>query len=163
MNLVDYTSFDDIRAALGVAELELKDTTLSLSLYGNNLASEFDQIDPTLTTVFVALPAAGSQTAEEKSFALYVQLFATYAVAKQLTVSLPLFSPKEIGDGKATMTRYAVDPYKATINGINVQYESFKSKLAAAFDAVSLVTADVVAPRPYMTVVSPSSDPVTGT
>lgn len=163
MQLVDFTSYDDIRAALGVAKAELEDTTLSLVLYANNLASEFDQVDPTLVDVYTALPAVNAQTAAEKSFARYVNLFATYAVARQLTISLPLFSPKEIGDGKATMTRYALDPYKQTVLGVLGQYDTFRALLITAFKALGTGSTAVAVPtRPYFMGVASGSDPVTG-
>lgn len=163
MALVDFTSFNDIRAALGVAEAEIGDSTLSLALYENNLTSEFAVISSTLVTAFTDLPAADTRSAEQTSFAMYVQLFATYAVARQLTVSLPLFSPKEIGDGKATMTRYALDPYKATVQGVNEQYEKFKTLLIAAFETLNPVTETVVPVLSYFGVASPTTDPITGT
>lgn len=163
MQLVDFTSFDDIRAALGVASAELKDSTLSLGLYSNNLESEFAQIGSTLATDFSALPVEASRTDLQKTFARYVQLFATYVVAKQLTPSLPLFSPKEIGDGKATMTRYTLDPYKVTIQGVNAQYETYKALLITAFAGLTASAATALPTRPYFLGVPSSSDPVLGT
>ena len=40
MALLTYTTYDDIRAALGVSSDEIEDATLSLSLYELNLTSD---------------------------------------------------------------------------------------------------------------------------
>lgn len=99
----------------------------------------------------------------ELRFKQATSLFATYAVAKQLTVSLPLFSPKEIGDGKAHMTRYAQDPYKATIDAVLSEYEKTRNRLVAAYNAVKLTTTEAPTLRTYFSSVLSGSDPVTGT
>lgn len=165
MALTDFTSFDDIRAALGVSTDELEDATLSLSLYELNLVSELDDVGVDLIEDFMTLQAIdpSTWTSVQKRFDQFTRLFTTYAVAKQLTVSLPLFSPKEISDGKASVTRFALDPYRETIKMIREQYGAFKQKLESAY-AASQSTAYVDAtPRVYFLGVASGSDPVTGT
>lgn len=163
MALVDFTSYDDIRAALGVSSDELEDATLSLPLYEFNLTAAFEDVSLTLADSFAALPVdPGTWAAEQKRFNQAVRMFATYAVAKHLTISLPLFSPKEISDGKAHTTRYAVDPYKATILGVLEQFETTKTRLIAALAALSATTATTAATRTWSLAVAPGRDPVTG-
>lgn len=164
MALADFTSHDEIRAALGVSEEELEDATLSLPLYEFSLTAAFEEVSLTLVTSFKALPAVPSTwTAEQVRFNSAVRMFATYAVARHLTISLPLFSPKEISDGKAHTTRYAVDPYKATIKAILGEYETTKARLTSALAALTSSTTSVAPTRPWMLAVRPAVDPVTGT
>lgn len=164
MTIASYTTFDDVRAALGVSADEITDATLSLDLYTFNLVSELESISINLPTDFAALPVPpATLTAVQTRFAQAVSLFSTYAVAKQGTISLPMFSPKEQTDGKAGLVRFAQDPYKATIQRILQQYEVFKLKLEAAYAATLSTDAPAAIARPYFVVSSPSSDPVLGT
>lgn len=162
MALVDYTSFDDVRAALGVSEEEISDATLSLDLYAFNLESELQEVDALLTSDYGSLPDSASRTEAQTRFAQLVCLFATYAVAKQATISLPMFGPKEQTDGKAGVSRFAQDPYKVTSARILAQYETFRSKLEEAYEAIRPEAAATVTPRPYFSAVSATYDPVTG-
>lgn len=161
MPLSSYTSFDDIRAALGVSEDEIEDGTLLLPLYENKLLSEFEDISPSLAEDFLLLPSSG-RTAIQDKFARNVQMFATYAVAKHLTISLPLFSPKDISDSKALQSRYASSPYKDTIAGIFEEYGSLKSRLDSVYSVIKSTTVTVFRPRVYFAVSSLQPDPVTG-
>lgn len=163
MALVDFTSHDDIRAALGVSEDEIEDATISLPLYENNLAVELDEIDLDLATDHATVKALVTKTDAQNRFLRAAQLFATYAVAKQLTASLPLFSPKEISDGKASMVRFAQNPYKDTIAEVLRQYQANRVRLEKAYADINATTAAPTTVLPYLTVSSPDSDPVTGT
>lgn len=165
MAISDFISFDDVRAALGVSEDEIKDTTLSLDLYEYNLVSELESIDLTLISVYETQKesAPSTWTTEQTRFYQAVKLFSAYAVAKQATVSLPMFSPKEQTDGKAGVVRFALDPYKATIAAILKQYDAFREKLIKAFSDLNSNDTPVATMRPYIVVASPVSDPVTGT
>jgi len=165
MRLVEFTSYDDIRAALGVSSDEITDATLSLPLYEFNLASEFKQISLTLIADYEIQRETDHSTWSDVQQELHeaVYLFATYAVAKQLTASLPLFSAKEIGDGKASLVRYAQNPYRDTITKVEQAYDTFRSKLVAAYNAVQALTAPPMVVRSYLSVITPARDPVTGT
>jgi hypothetical protein len=161
--LLTYTTYDDIRAALGVSSDEIEDATLSLSLYELNLTSEFEDIGLTLESDYATVAALSSRTAVQDRFLQATRLFATYAVAYQAATSLPLFSPKDISDGKATVSRYADSPYKEVVKRIEQLYGKYKARLEAAFAANGAVSAPSITPRPYFTVSVPDSDPVTGT
>lgn len=165
MTITDFTSFDDIRAALGVSQDEIKDATLSLDLYEFGLITELDSISLLLINDYSALKGtpAASWTPVQKRFHQSLSLFASYAVAKQATIALPLFAPKEQSDGKATLGRFAVDPYKAVIARILAQYETTKAALQAAYAATTATATSASLIRPYLAVSNPSSDPVTGT
>ena len=162
MAVTDFTSYNDIRAALGVSADEIEDTTLSLPLYEYDLTSELEAVSLGLITDFKAL-TGDPLTEPERRLKESVILFATYSVAAHLTVSLPLFSPKEIGDGKAHITRYATNPYRDTIDAVNAKLESHKARVVAVYAAFKVTTAAPTTFRTYITAVAPGSDPVTGT
>jgi hypothetical protein len=161
MPLVDFTSHDAIRAALGVSKDEIEDATISLPLYEDNLAAELDEIDLALATEFATVKALASPTDVQTRFLRSARLFATYVVAKHLTSALPMFAPKEITDGKSSLSRF-VNPYKDTIDEVNRQYEVNRTRLEDAYAGLSSGTAPTVAPMPYLTVSAPAFDPVTG-
>jgi hypothetical protein len=164
--LVDYTSNDDIRAALGVSDDELDDATLSLSVYEYQLIAELEEADPSVDLIAaygtVAAVVLGSRTHAQQRFYQSLRQFATYSVAKHLTSSLPLFSPKEQGEGKATLSRYSADPYKETTKQVLALHEKAKQRALAAYKTMSSVTANAVAVQFYAGSVSPGYDPVTG-
>jgi hypothetical protein len=165
MAVLDFTSYEDIRAALGVSVDEIEDTTISLDLYDQNLTVEFESISLTLIDDYTALSESGPSgwTAAEKRFIRFTNLFATYAVAHHLTDSLPMFSPKEVTDGKAAQVRFALDPFKATIASVTRRYDQYRANLVEAYEAIQAGSAAAVTVRPYFVVSTPSSDPVTGT
>lgn len=164
MALVDFVGFDDIRAALGVSSDELQNATLSLDLYEYNLVSELEAIDIPLASVYMALKGSAPSTWDDlqKRFYQAVRVFSAYAVAKQATVSLPMFGPKEKTDGKASVVRFALDPYKATIDAVLAQYEAARLRLIAAYAGLNATDAPPASTRPYLVVASPTYDPVTG-
>lgn len=163
MALVDFTDYDDIRAALGVSEEELEDHTISLPLYEINLKAEIRRADATALAAFSDLPPdPDNYTDDQRTFAESMRFFATYAVAKHLTSTLPLFSPKEISDGKSHLTRYAQNPYKDTIDAVLGLYEQSKQDMLASLVAITAVSAPVATIRTIIKAARPNFDPVTG-
>lgn len=164
MSMIDYISFDDVRAALGVSSDEITDTTLSLDLYAFNLVSELEGISLTLMTDYATQKETTPDTwsAIQTRFHQAVRMFSAYAVAKQATVSLPMFAPKEQTDGKASLVRFAQDPYKATIAQVSQQYDVTKARLEAAYGAINSAGTPVASTRPYFVVSTPTYDPVLG-
>lgn len=162
MSITVFTSYADIRAALGVGIAEIPDAVISLPLYENNLGVELDKLSLTLEADFVTTTALAVKTTNQTRFLRSVQLFATYAVARQLTGALPLFSPKEIHDGKASMVRYASSPYEMTVNAVKEGFEAYKAVVVAAYALVNTATSADTTLRPYLSVVTASYDPVIG-
>lgn len=163
MALIDYTTYDDIRACLGVTDEEIEDSTLALGLYEMNLQAELEDISYDLAGDYATVAALGSRSAVEERFYQTTRLFAAYAVAKQLCTSLPLFSPKTITDGKAAVMRHADSPYKAVIAEVGTQYERFRLRLDKAYADYKVTSVPAQALRPFLSAASPASDPVTGT
>lgn len=159
--LTDLTSYDDVRAALGVTIDELSDSTIALPLYENSLAGDLDSISEDLADRFMAAKAASPQTKAEQKLVRCTQVFATYSVARELLSGLPMFAFKEVSDGKAADTRFAQDPYKATSAAVETKYESARAALEAAWASLNSTTAATTL-RVFMAVAPRSTDPVTG-
>ena len=159
--LTAYTTYHDIRAALGVSDEELDDGTLSLQLYEDHLLADLGEISFNLAGFFATVLAKPTPTDEETRFLSYVRLFSTYSVAKTLTTTLPLFAPRSIEDGKARVQRFD-SPYKDTIAAVGREYEKWKNRLQQAFMALG-EGSTTRTQRSWLSVVSPGSDPVTGT
>lgn len=170
MALTDFTTFEDIRAALGVSSDELEDDTLNLSLYEFNLKDDLTEVgeeavpNSDLITDFRTADAKspGTRTAAETRLVEATRLFSTYVVARQCTSALPLFSPKEQSDGKASLVRYASNPYEHTVREVKALYDKYRGRLITAYTKLKSVTSPTLTARSYFSVVSPTTDPVTG-
>lgn len=164
MTLEDYISFDDVRAALGVSDDEIEDTTLSLDLYAFNLVAELEGISLTLPADYAAQKETSPSTWSDiqNRFHQSVRVFSAYAVAKQALTALPLFAPKEQTDGKAGVVRFAQNPYKDTITGVLVSYDQARLRLVTAYGAITSLI-PIAVTRPYLHVAVPQRDPVLGT
>ena len=163
MAITSYTSYDDIRAALGVSSDEIDDATLSLQVYEFNLIAELEDISLDLPGDYATVAAANNRDEDSERLYQSVQMFSTYAVALQLTSSLPLFSPKDITDGKAGFSRYSDSPYKEVVKDVKRMYERFKGRVTSVYADFNSSDAPIAVPRVLMVAVSPASDPVTGT
>ena len=159
--LTDYTAYADIRAALGISDEDLDDATLALPLYGDYLTQELEDISLTLPETYSTIKANGTPSPAELRFLKTCNLFATFAVAKQLTAALPLFAAKQVTDGKAAVQRFDT-PYRDTIKNVLEQYDKQRTRLIASLDSIGRSTKAAVTPV-YFAAVSPAYDPVTGT
>ena len=161
--LTEFGTYNDYRAVLGVDSDELEDTTLALELYSSFLEMELAEVSEDVPAEYVTVKAIAelSRTTEQAVFYAATRLFALYAVANQLGTSLPLFSPKDITDGKASISRYADSPYRDTLKNVTKNYDRLKNKLAAAYSTLSS-SSNTVPVRNYFAVSSPTYDPVVG-
>ena len=165
----DYTTYNEVRAALGVSDEEVGDGVLELPMYGNHLAMEFGDLATTLslatdveeTYATLRAVALNTLTKPQKRVLASLSLFATYAVARHLGTSLAMMAPKSLGDGKALMSRFSDSPYKSTLTNVEQQYEKAKASLGAALAALSSTTATTLVTT-FMGVSSPAVDQVTG-
>ena len=161
MLITAFTAYSDIREALGVEDDELADETLSAKLYEDALMADLDDVSLDLVTTFQTVNALATPTEAQERFLRYARLFSTYSVARQLLSSLPMFSMKSVEDGKARMERFA-EAYRDTIKTVNGEYDKYKNRLSQALASVS-ITGTATVSRSYMSVVTPVSDPITGT
>lgn len=137
MSLTTYCEFDEVRSALGVNDLELKDSVLALPVYEMGLVRELNKVSTSLTAAFSAVSAksVGSRTEAEGGLYDAVHVFSVYAVARQVGVSLSVFAPKDVGDGKATISRFSGEPFKVTMDGVNEYYQIAKDAVRQALEA----------------------------
>lgn len=160
MALSPFTTYADVRAACGVTEEEVPDSVLGLQLYELTLRRDLRAVSSTLVTDFSVWAADGATDAQ-RAAASSASLFATYSVARTLSVGLPLAAPKDIGDGKATLARFADAPYRAVIERVQAEYEKALSELRSAIEALS-GSATSVSYSSGFRVSSPSFDPAVG-
>lgn len=160
--LTNYTSYDEIRAILGVSQLELEDATLALGLYERLLEEDLIATNDGLIAQYdtVAAIAEGSRTPTQQKYYDVIQLFSAYSTARHLLSSLQYFAANQITDGRAAEQRVA-DPYSATRENVERSYGTLKARALATYGALgnSITTA---ATRVYAEVATLGTDPVTG-
>lgn len=163
MPLTDYTTYAEVRAALGTNVEEIDDPTLALPMYERGLVADLEDIKSALPGDYTTVAAIdeGARTVAQQAFYTAVQLFAPYSVAAQLASSLPLFSPKQVSDGKAGFSRYADSPYKTAIENAKKLFDRYRARLADKYAAMQSTT-DTLGLRPFFSTVSPTVDPVVG-
>lgn len=159
--LTAYTSYDEVRAVLGVSSDDLEDATIALPIYANDLEDEMEEIDPDLPATFATVSGLSVHTVAQARFLRACNGFATYAVARKLTGSMSMFAAKQVTDSKAGLTRFD-NPLQIVLQTIQREYERAKTRLGQAVAALSSSTRDV-APRPYLSAATPGYDPVTNT
>jgi hypothetical protein len=163
MAINDYTTFADIRAVIGVNDIELPNAVLELDVYSLNLTAEIEDVDITIPAKFVEVGNVieTTRSAAQRRFYDSCRTFATYAVAKQLSSSLPMFGPKDVSDSKTSITRFSDSPYKETAKKIESAYDLNKSRLVKAFGDVISETRSLPT-RTMLVISSPTTDRVTG-
>ena len=162
--ITTYTSFDEVRAVLGVSDDELDDTTLGLGVYASALNIAMSEVNDDFATYLTGLKATSSRNAREELFVDYSALFCAYSVASHLCSALPMFGLKDVGDSKATASRFALDPYKATIADVRGRLDVYKNKVIELYNELNPMDA-TSSPSISFTVMgksTPTSDPVTG-
>ena len=166
MALTAYCELDEVRAALGVNDLEIADSVLNLPVYEIGLVRELNKISTSLPAAFSTASNISEEIRPDPAQALVdaVRLFSVYAVARQVGVSLGVVAPKDIGDGKATVSRFSDSPYRDTLDRIEKMYLAVRSSLADALSTYAGSTASVAPTTPFtfFKAVSRGVDPVTG-
>jgi hypothetical protein len=161
--ITEYTTFNDVRAALGVGDKEITDATLGLELWSTQLDEFFYAVSPSLLTTYQALdPEPESRTSDENRFVGLLKLTATYAVAASLLDSAELFGFLKVGDGRAATER-TPDAYKKLRENILASLARIKALLLAVLGLLDPLLAPPAAVGFLPLIVSrPSADPVTG-
>lgn len=166
--LTDYTSYDTVRALLGVGRFEVTDTTLGLAIYENQFLLDLEGLDGGVGAArteyarIAAISPPSTRTSTEARYFMLVGMFAGYAVAKELLTTAPMFAPKTISDGKADKTRFD-DPFLAQREGVLSGYADLRSRIATML--LTLVPAAAVTAVPGRVFISSTGtapDPVTG-
>lgn len=158
MPITAYTTYDDVRAVLGVSSKDLADATLALHWYSDALDEALDEVSPNLAQAFADASAATTPSAEQVRLIRSVRTFAATVVAKTATTAVRMFAPQHITDGKAAMSRFT-DPIKELVKDIDAKYLDAREKVVAALAGT---TPAVTVARQWFSAVSPADDPVTG-
>lgn len=161
MNLIDFTTYDEVRAVLGVSEEELADTTLALPLYLQQLQLSLESVYPPLESMYTAISAIDpiSRTVQEQKLFDIVQVFSGYATSKSLLVGAPLFAPRRITDGRAEVER-VTDPFANLRDEIEQTLNALRQRLIAALEALDIVFNPAVG-RVYFGAAPLSRNPIT--
>ena len=165
MALTQYCEFDEVRAALGVNNLELPDTVLSLPIYEMGLSRELAKISASLPAAFSTASDSSpeARTSEQQALFDSVRLFSAYAVAKQVGVSLAAMVPKDVSDGKASVSRFSDAPYRDVLARVEAMYAGCRADVAAAYDDLAGATrTSSTTPAAIFRGARRTYDPVTG-
>lgn len=164
MQLTSFTTYNDIRAILGLTAEELPDADLELETYLFDLERGLSEVGDNLLTDYEAsLTAYTANTSTAQQSALYkaTRLYSAIHVSLKIAYSLPMRAEKSVTDGKAAVFRFSDTPVEQMIEGLRglaaTASTNLKSKYASFLGATSVNTLPS-----FMAVVSPSTDPVTG-
>lgn len=167
MSLTTYCELSEVRSALGVNDIELSDSVLELPVYEMGLIRELTRLSTSLNAAFLTIyrKASETRTSEEAQLHDSVRLFSVYAVAKQVGVSLANFAPKDVGDGKATVSRYSGEPFERVLARIDDYYTSLRGELRTLYEGFSDSSSTAAAstkPGTFFVASRRSYDPVMG-
>jgi len=163
--ITDYTTYADIRAVLGVDETELEDTTIGLQTYENTLTLALSATSGVLAPStqsrnlaeqYTYIDGLTSPTDDETKMKLTIEMFACYTVAAGLASSLSMFAPKTQSEGKALLTRFSGQNTYLTVQ------KNIWSILGQIKSDFSDLFGETVEDIPYVRVVEPATDLVTG-
>lgn len=169
MPITTYTSYDAIRAILGVSPKEIKDETLATDLFVQQFLLEMSDVDGGVGAVMaqyttVAGAAANTRTADQQRLYDVVRMLAAYSVGRQLLTSgASLAVPQVITDGKASLTRFDTENFDKVRDGVVAAYGQLLRRLKAVL-LVLVPTAQVPTSvtRTFITSTGLGTDPVTG-
>lgn len=161
MSLFTYTTYDEVRAVLGVSDEELADVTLELPLYEQQLVLELESVYDSLPSMYIAIRSLDptSRTTKEQKLFDIVQVFSAYATGKILLVSAPRFAPKRITDGRAEVERVA-DSFANLRDDLEQTLIALRSRLLVALGALNVVLTPAVS-RVYFGAAGLSINPIT--
>lgn len=157
--LTAFTTYDSVRAVIGVSDEELEDATLAEVIYYVQLSEKLLSLSSTMETDFLTLP--GSPSAAQIRFGNLVKTYSAYFIASLLLGALPMFAPKAVKDSQEGFTRID-DPYKNIGIDVNFALGQLQTLLEAAYAVVLGVGAKTVTPRVMQVSTGLAVDPVTG-
>jgi hypothetical protein len=162
MALLDYTTYDDIRAILGVSSTELPDKVLALNTYAFQGELALTDVYSDLPTLFATVKASIAPTTTEATLENVVTLFYGYSIAKVLLVALPLFAVQSLGDGRANFTRHS-DIFADVRDGVDAALTALRKRLVDLINTLLPGTVTVSATvTTHMLATGLAVDPVTG-
>jgi len=160
--LINYTTYDSVRAVLGMSSRELPDTVLADEVYSLALHAE-------LTAVGHAVSSAANLVQDysnlipplssvDQNFYSAVRLFSAHAVAFKALSALPELSPIYISDSKAALKK----DLSMVVDRVVGEFTKYRRALIVAYASYLGLPAPPVFQPSLMKVSSPDFDPVTG-
>ncbi len=137
MALTPYCTPDEVRAALGVNDIELPDRMLNLPVYELGLTRELRQVGLSLPAAFSTASQAEPRTDEQQALVEATREWAVYCVARQVGTSLAMLAPKDVTDDKASIGRFAGDSIKDTLARVEGLYQTTRGALVVALAAAT--------------------------
>lgn len=159
MELADFTTYDEVRAMLGVSDEDISNTTLALPVYLLSLQLDLETEYEDLVSTYLAYKAFPTPTANEQKLVNLVQVFSAYATSKSLLASSTLFAPKQITDGRASLTRF--DATSDLRDDIDKALVAIRRRLKLLLITLGLLPAEVSTNRNYFGVAGLAVDPIT--
>lgn len=162
MALTDYTTYDEVRAVLGVAEEELEDEVLALPLYATELEESIYALAPGLPAAYVAIKAEPLPTPDQARFLRLMSVWASYTVGVHLLGALSMFAPKTIESDKDKQERVQ-DPYLWLRGQLPAAAGTYASRILALY-LILFPGAPVPIATAQINVVNAglATDPITG-
>lgn len=160
LTITTYTTYDSIRAVLGLSVRELSDATLGEEIYAYTLEVDLLQLGADILTDYAT--AAGESTAASEAFVRTLRIFAAQSVGYKCAEALPQLSKKGITDGKAGIYRDDNSPYKVTMTNLKAAFESARLNLQEAYGDYSGAGFTAPTPVSLMGTSGLAIDPVTG-
>ena len=156
-----YTTYDEVRAVLGVSDEELEDATLSLPFYAQQLELELESVYESLPSTYSTIQAMAPniRTPQEQKLFDIVQVYSAYATGKILLVSAPRFAPRRISDGRAEVER-VTDPFATLRDDLEQALISLRARLIKALAALNIEITPAVG-RVYFGAAGLSINPIT--
>lgn len=164
MALTQYCELDEVRAALGVNETELTDAVLNLPIYQIGLVRELAKISASLPAAFLEVSALPESTRTEVQAVLFdaARMFSVYTCAKQVGASLGSLVPKDVSDGKASLSRFSDSPYRDTLKRVEEILQTSRADLVEAYARYTGTNRVKAAPAVVFRASGRGYDPVTG-
>lgn len=139
--LSPFTTPADVRALLGVNDIEVADVTLGLPVFEMGLRHELRKVsaDFDVIALFTAAndKAIADRTPEEASFHEATQYFSSLAAAAQVGISLALAAPKRLTDDKSGVERFSGTPYTDVLDRIDANLLGAKAALLLALASLT--------------------------
>ncbi len=163
LSLLDYTSYDEIRAILALTDEELADGVLALPIFVTELVEDLYAVDPGINDLYLQYSTTFSNPPEIRRFVRLVRAYSAYVVSMQLTESLPLLAVQSENDARAAYKKFD-NPFDDITMMVGANYLKTQQYMVDAYNAVT--STPVAQPVTTWTMVGSigiAVDPVTNT
>lgn len=164
MDLTDYTTFDEVRSALGVDSSDLPDETLQLRRYLTEVEIGLEEVGSTVITQYKVISDKETSARTDAESLVYdrTRLCATYLAAAACLSGLPLFVNKSETDEKSSYTRFTGNVIEQVSENIRASLERYRAALQNAVSSLENGSSVVRQRRTFIYAVPSNYDPVTG-